>query len=535
MSPFASKYSKSSYRTINLLNKTYLTTPQLKQIQSHFIISGAIADPFAAGKLIAKFAIFDLSHTQALFHFLPQRSTNIWNTMIKAFTENHRPENALSLYKKMLESNFLPNNYTFSFVFRACSELCDVSLGLMYHTHVVRLGWECYDFVQNGLIHCYASCKSMKVARKLFDVSTKRDVITWTALINGYLKIGEAGAAMELFDQMPERNAVSWSAMINGYVQMGFFNEALEIFNDMQVARIRLNQSGAVGLLSACASLGALDQGRWIHAYIDRVKMEVDTVLGTGLIDMYSKCGCIDMACHVFEKMSRRDVFAYTSIISGLANNGASKSAIELFRRMEDEGIRPNDVTLISVLNACSRMGLVEEGLRIFKSIRDVYGIEPGAQHYGCLVDLISRAGLLEQAINVVREMPMNPDSYVLGALLGACRVHGDIDLGREIVEGLAERCLDQSGIHVLLSNIYASINQWDDVERVRKGMEEKKVKKVPGFSLIEVDGSVFKFFAGDRSHDQMKEIEFTSLGIDKDLKSIQVDAGRFTIGQICQ
>ncbi|KAL2456346.1 Pentatricopeptide repeat-containing protein [Forsythia ovata] len=489
MSLFASKYSKSSHRAISLLNRRCLGIPELKQIQSHLIISGAIADPFAAGKLIAHFAIFDLSHSHTLFQLLPQRSTSIWNAIIRAFTENHKPEDALSLYKQMLGSNFLPNNYTFSFVFRACSELGDVSLGLMYHTHVFRLGWECYDFVQNGLIHCYASCKSMEIARKLFDVSSKRDVITWTAVINGYLKIREDGAAKELFDQMPERNEVSWSAMINGYVQMGLFKEAVEMFNDMRVAGIRLNQSGAVGLLSACASLGALDQGRWIHAYIDRVKMEVDRVLGTALVDMYSKCGCIDMACYVFEKMLCRDVFAYTSIISGLANHGESTSAIELFKRMEDEGIRPNNITLICVLSACSRMGLVEEGLRIFKSMKDVYGIEPGSQHYGCLVDLISRAGLLEQAIKVVREMPMNPDSYVLGALLSACRVHGDIDIGKEMVEGLAERRLDHSGINVLVSNIYASIDQWDDVERVRKGMEEKNVKKVPGFSLIEVEG----------------------------------------------
>lgn len=487
MQQFASNYLKSSHRVLSL-RYHQCTTPQLKQIQSHLIVSGAIGDPFFVGKLSARFAISDLSHAQALSHLSSHRSVSIWNTVIRALYENRQPENAFLLCKQMVKSGFLPDNYTLSYILRACAETADVVSVLMYHSLVIKLGWERYDYVQNGLIHCYASCKFVEFARKLFDENSDRDVITWTAVINGYLKIGELGLARELFDQMPNKNAASWSSMINGYARMGMFMEALEIFNDMLISGIRRNFSGLVGALSACTYLGALVQGMWIHAYIDRNNMELDEVLGTALIDMYAKCGCIGIACDVFEKMPCRDVFAYTSLILGLANHGESFSALEVFRRMEDEGVWPNEVTFISVLSACSRVGLVEEGLRIFGRMKDVYGIVPRPQHYGCLVDLLGRAGLLEQANKVVRRMPIEPDAYMLGALLNACRVHGNIDLGKTMVDGLTERSLDHSGVHVLLSNIYASLNKWDDVERVRKEMAEKKVKKVTGCSLLEID-----------------------------------------------
>lgn len=441
--------------------------------------------------------------------------------MIRGFAEKNEPNKALSLYKRMCISNFLPNNYTFSFVLKACAELSDSLTGLVCHAQVIKLGWENYDFVLNGLIHCYASFDCIGPAKNLFDTSMNRDVITWTSLINGYVKSGQIFVARQLFDEMPQRNVVSWSAMITGYVQFGLFKEALELFNEMQICGMQPNHAGIVGALTACACLGALDQGRWIHAYVNRNGMELDRVLGTALIDMYSKCGCIDTARCVFEGMRNKDVFAFTSLISGLANHDQGACAIELFARMQNEGVVPNEVTFICVLNACSRMGLVDEGLSIFSSMSEIYGIKPRVQHYGCLVDLLGRAGRLEEAKRVVKEMPLNPDNYVLGALLNACRVHGDFELGKETVESLVKRSLDHGGVHVLLSNIYASAKQWEVVAKVRKGMEDKNVRKVPGCSLIEVDGLVCEFVYGERSHVLMEEIEFLLFVIDKHLKSL--------------
>ncbi|XP_038701549.1 pentatricopeptide repeat-containing protein At5g66520-like [Tripterygium wilfordii] len=522
-STFASKYLKSSQRTLTLLSQC-LTIAQVKQIQSHLTVSGTILDPYAAGKVVAFCAIHDggdLSHAFQLFLRLPHRTAFIWNTIIRGFSEKNQPTMAISLYREMLESGFLPNNYTFSFILRACAELSDLILGFSFHAQAIRLGWEQYDFVQNGLIHLYATCDSVDLARKLFDVSSNRDVITWTALINGYVKADRIDTAREMFDQMPEKNTVSWSAMINGYVQVGLFEEALELFNVMQISGFRPSHSSIVGGLTACASLGTLDQGRWIHAYVDRNGLELDRVLGTALIEMYAKCGWIDTACRVFNKMPKRDVFAFTSLISGLANHGQSARAIKLFARMDNEGVRPNEVTFICVLNACSRMGLVTEGWRIFESMSQVYGIDPGVQHYGCLMDLLGRAGRIEEAKKLLIEMPMEPDSYVLGALLNACRVHGVFDLGKEIVESLEQRSHDPCGVHVLLSNMYASADQWEDVMKVREGMEEKKVRKIPGCSLIEVDGKVCEFVAGYQSHMLTDEITLSLFGIAKHLKSL--------------
>ncbi|KAF4350142.1 hypothetical protein G4B88_019271 [Cannabis sativa] len=500
---------------------------QIKQIQSHLTISGTLFDSYSAAKIISFCATSDagdVCHAYRLFCCLPYRTTYIWNTMIRAFAERNEALKTMSLYKSMRENGLLPNNYTFSFLLRSCTELSDLSLGLVIHGQTIVLGWESYDFVQNGLIHFFASCFCMDPARKLFDMSGNRDVITWTSLINGYAKSGQVLIARDLFDQMPEKNTVSWSAMINGYCQVGFFKEALEVFSDMQASGFAPNHNSIVGALTACAFLGALDQGKWIHTYLNKNKIKLDRMMGTALIDMYSKCGCIETACVVFDEMLERDVYAFTSLISGLANHGLSTLAIDLFTRMHDEGVLPNEVTFIGVLSACSRMGLVDEGLKIFESMRTVYRVEPRVQHYGCLVDLLGRVGMIDEAKKVVRTMPMEPDSYVLGALLNACRVHGNVELGQEMVGHLAKQGLDHSGVHVLLSNMYASADQWDCVKTVRETMERKRVTKVPGCSLIEVDGSVNEFVAGDRSHVLMQEIISLLLAMDKHLKSICFD-----------
>lgn len=447
--------------------------------------------------------------------------------MIRANVEKDLPNEAIWLFKNMGLNGFLPNNYTFSFVLRACVELGNGLLGVLCHCQSLKLGWAGYDFVQNGLIHMYAVCGCVCEARKLFDSSLNRDVITWTAVINGYLKSGEIKAARELFDKMPVKNEVTYSAMINGYAQVGLFNDGLDLFNYMQLQGIKPNHGGIVGALSACAFLGALDQGRWIHAYIDRNKLELDIVLGTALIDMYAKCGCMEAARRVFDDMPRRDVYSFTSLISGLANHGQSVDTFNLLTRMQKDGVEPNEVTFICILSMCSRLGLVEEGLKLFESMRHVYRIEPGVEHYGCLVDLLGRAGMLEQAKKLVREMPKEPDSYVLGALLNACRIHGEVELGEEMVNGLVKKSLDHGGVHVLLSNIFASFDQWSYVEKVRKGMVEKNVRKVPGCSLIEVDGVAYEFVAGDRSHELMDEIISLLIAADIQLKSLWINEKR--------
>nr|XP_009394320.2 PREDICTED: pentatricopeptide repeat-containing protein At5g66520-like [Musa acuminata subsp. malaccensis]XP_018683297.1 PREDICTED: pentatricopeptide repeat-containing protein At5g66520-like [Musa acuminata subsp. malaccensis] len=527
MLPSLTKYFKSDLRTLSLLRHPRLSMREAKRIHAHLLVSGTISDPYAAGKLVAFCAVSDrgdLDYAGLVFRCLPCRSAFLWNTMIRAHVERGRPADALRLYYQMFAAGFLPNNYTFSFLLRACLDRDSLSDGRKFHAMIVGLGWESYDFVQNGLIHMYSYCGCVDSARKLFDCSSNRDVISWTAMINGYAKLGKLDAARELFDRMPERNAVSWSAMITMYAQFGRFKEALEVFSEMQLARVQPNHAGIVGALSACGSLGALDQGKWIHVFAERNGMELDKILGTALIDMYAKCGCVNNALEVFHSMPERDVYAYTAMISGLSNSRHIEEAMDLFSRMEEEGVRPNEVTFICVLSACGRMGLVDRGREIFESMEGVYKIKPGVEHHGCLVDLLGRAGRVEEAKKVVREMPMEPDSYVLGALLNACSMHGEAELGRETVESLKKLGLDHSGVHVLMSNMCASADRWEDVARVRREMEMRKVMKVPGCSMIEVDGVACEFIAGDRSHAQMKEILVAIKRIDMQLRSFGDD-----------
>ncbi|XP_072994932.1 pentatricopeptide repeat-containing protein At5g66520-like [Typha latifolia] len=516
------RFKRCDFLTLSLLHHhPHLSLRSLNQIHAHLLVSGAIADPFAAAKLLSLVSLSgDLDHSRFLFSHLPRRSTFLYNSLIKTHLEKDLFYESLSLYKQMLALGFSPNNYTFSFLLRACVGVSSLLDGKKFHAHIVRLGWESYDFVQNGLIHMYSSCGCVDSARKLFDQSLSKDVITWTAMVHGYVKSGHISFARAMFEQMPERNAVSWSTMITAYAQSGEFREALKLFNEMQVVGVCPNHAGIVGALSACGFLGALEQGKWIHAFVERNGMELDRILGTALIDMYAKCGYIETAWQVFDAMIERDVFAFTSMISGLSNHGHSKKAVDLFDRMQVEGVRPNEVTFICVLSACGRMGLVEQGREIFKSMNEIYGIEPGVEHYGSLVDLLGRAGLFEEAKRIIKDMPMEPDSYVLGALLNACTVHGNMELGRQMVESLAEFGLDHSGVHVLLSNMYASASRWEDVMKVRKRMEEKKVRKLPGCSMIEVDGMACEFVAGDRSHLQMEEILVIVKGMDKQMKS---------------
>ncbi|MQL97557.1 hypothetical protein Taro_030256 [Colocasia esculenta] len=521
------RYLKPDKRTLSLLQQCDLTMRGIKQIHAHLVVSGAIADPYAAGKIVAFCAISDrgdLAHAHLLFRGLPHSTTFLWNTLMRAHVERNDSGAALAIYGRMLAEGLLPNNYSFSFVLRACLDLSALTDGRKFHAQIVRLGWESYDFVQNELIHMYACCGCLDVARKVFDSSLSRDVISWTAMVDGYAKSGQIDEARRLFDRMPERNAVTWSAMISGYVQMEMFQEALALFSEMQQAGVHPNHAGIVGALTACAFLGAFDQGRWIHAYVERNKMELDRILGTALIDMYAKCGCIETAWQIFGEMPNRDVFAYTSIISGLSNHGHSEKAIELFDKMKTDNVKPNKVTYICVLTACSRMGLVAEGKKLFESMSSVHGIQPGVEHYGCLVDLLGRAGLVGEAARVVREMPMEPDAYVLGALLNACRMHGNVELAKKTVESLQELGLDHGGVYVLLSNMYASANRWHYVAEVRKGMEDKKVMKVPGCSVIEVDGVACEFVAGDRSHRLMEEIISTLKVMDMQLKLLNTD-----------
>ena len=419
------------------------------------------------------------------------------------------------------------------------------------HAHVVKHGLAGDRYIQSAGIQLYATCGRINNARRLLDGRGEADAVSWNAMIDGYFKCGDLESAerlfesmpcpnvgswnamitgyarcgrvedsRRLFDEMPQRDEVSWSAMIDGYVQQDCFKEALMVFNEMQRRGIRVRKFVMSSVLAACANVGALDQGRWIHAYVERNSIQLDAILGTSLVDMYAKCGRLDLALELFDRIHSKEVFTWNAIIGGLAMHGRADEALKLFSQMQMEKFKPDRITFVGVLNACAHAGLVEEGLQFFNSMEKVHGIRPVVEHYGCMVDLLGRAGLLDEALDIINTMPMKPNAAVWGALLGACRIHGNVELGERVGEILLELEPQNSGRYALLSNIYARAGRWDDVSRVRKLMKERGVRTTPGSSLIDLDAVIHEFVIGGGSHPEMKEIRAMLEEMIKKLKS---------------
>ncbi|PIA52628.1 hypothetical protein AQUCO_01000479v1 [Aquilegia coerulea] len=484
----------------------------------------------------------------------------------------------------------IPDVHTYIMVLKNCSKT-KYKYPNQIHADIIKVGVYGDTYIMNSMIKAYASVGYFNLAGKVFDEIQEKDVISWTALIDGYVKNGfpkegldcfikmwylgvevdertvvsvlcavgmlgylwigkwihgfyvecgrvhrdvyVGGALVDMYakcgccddaqkvaDEMPERNTVSWSALIAGYVQGNRFKEALLVFEDMLLEQVEPNQTTLSSVLTACAQLGALDQGRWVHEYIDKNELGVNTILGTTMIDMYAKCGCIQEAFLVFQKLSNKNVYAWTTMITGLAMHGYASSSLILFSQMLTTGVKPNEITLLGVLSACCHRGLVDEGRRIIRSMLRIYGIVPNMNHYGCMVDLLGRAGNLDEALDLIKSMPMNASSGVWGALFGACMIHKSYELGEQVGKHLIKLQPHHSGRYMLLANLYSVCKRWEEAAHVRKLMKEKGVNKKPGWSLIEVDGAIHEFIASC-VHPQSEDIYVILDAINLQLKLV--------------
>ncbi|XP_027174152.1 pentatricopeptide repeat-containing protein At5g66520-like [Coffea eugenioides] len=491
------------------------TMAEIKQHHAQIIKLGLSSDNDTIGRVIKFCAISetkDLNYALKVFHTLPSPDPFIYNTIIRGYLQSNLPRNCITFYTKMLEDSVIPNNFTFPPLIRACCVDNAIQEGKQVHSHVIKYGFLSDGFAQNNLIHMYVNFNNLEDARRVFDKLVYKDDVSWTTLIDGYAQLGCLDEAYKVFESMPvdkrKNSAVSWNAMIAAYVQSSRFHEAFELFEKMRLENVKMDKFVAASMLSACIGLGALEQGKWIHRYIKESGIEVDSKLQTTVIDMYCKCGCLDEAFEVFKRLESKGISSWNCMIGGLAINGKGVAAIELLKEMEREkNVAPDYITFVNLLSACAHSGLVDEGKYYFRYMTEVYGIEPGMEHYGCMVDLLGRAGLLEEARKVIDEMPMRPDVGVLGALLGACKIHGNIELGEEIAKQVIELEPSNSGRYVLLANLYANAGRWEDVAYVRKLMNDRGVKKAPGCSAIELEGAVNEFIAGGRTHPEAKEI----------------------------
>ncbi|OWM85667.1 pentatricopeptide repeat-containing protein At1g31430 [Punica granatum] len=480
-------------------------------VHGHVVKAGMDLDPYVGNSLMDLYGGFGRAESMLrVFDGMPERDVVSWNVMISSYVRCGKFSNAVDAFRRMWSEGMLsPDEATVVSTLSACTSLKMLELGVEIHRYIDE-NLDRTLIMSNALLDMYSKCGSLSTARQIFNEMQVKNVICWTSMITGYINVGEIDAARELFDRSPSRDVVLWTAMINGYVQFNRFDEAMDLFQEMQTARVRPDKYTAVALLTGCAQTGALKQGRWIHGYIEEHLIKVDAIVGTALIDMYAKCGCIGRALDVFRSLQQKDTASWTSIICGLAMNGKAREAIELFNEMRQVGFKPDDITFIGVLSACSHGGLVDEGRWFFNLMKEFYMIEPKLEHYGCLVDLLGRGGLLHEAEELIKEVPAGSIEVAIplyGALLSACRVHGNVDIGERMAQRLVGMESGDSSVHTLLANIYASCDRWGDVMRVRRKMKDLGVRKVPGCSSIEVDGVVHEFLVRDPSHPKMDDI----------------------------
>ncbi|CAA2977840.1 pentatricopeptide repeat-containing At5g66520-like [Olea europaea subsp. europaea] len=532
-----------SQKTIlNFLNTKCSTSMEnLEQAHALILKTDHFQDHYVAGTLVKCYAnprLGSLESSIRVLEHVQNPNVFVWNCIIKGCVDNKEFFKAICFYIGMVSVDSRPNKYTYPPLFKACIVKELIAEGMQLHGHIIKHGLNADGHIISSGIRMYASLGRLEDAQNMFDESAQRDVVccnamidgcmksrdlesarelfddmkeknvgSWNTMVSGYANNGQIEEAKKYFDEMPEKDEVSWSAMIDGYSKGRYFKEALEVFNAMQGEEIKPSKFVLSSVLAACANVGALAQGKWIHDYVRRNSIPLDAVLGTSLVDMYAKCGRIDLAWEVFEKMKDKEIFSWNAMIGGLAMHGRAEDAIELFVKMLRQNLKPNDITFTALLNACAHTALVDKGLEYFHSIEQVYELKPTLEHYGCVVDLLGRAGLLTEAVGLINHMPMKPNAVVYGALLSACGIHGNVDLAEKIGETLLELEPENSGRYALLSNIYAKAGKWDNVAKLRKSMKERGMKTIPGSSTINLNGIVHEFKVGDSSHPQINDI----------------------------
>ncbi|KAL6214582.1 hypothetical protein ACLB2K_014014 [Fragaria x ananassa] len=442
------------------------------------IKTNTIQDSFFTNQLItASSSLSRLNHAALAFSHIQNPNAFVYNAMIKASVHCGHPFQGLLCFINMLRNRIFPTSYTYPSLIKACASVSVMGFGEGVHGRVWKTGFDSHVYVQ-------------------------------TALIDLYSKLGRVGDARKVFDEIPDRDGFAWTTMVASHVRNKRFREALAVFDEMRINGVSPDAVTMSTVVSACAHLGALDLGKEIHYYVMRNGFDLDVYIGSALIDMYAKCGALDRALVVFFNLRGKNLFCWNSVIEGLAAHGDAEKALAMFSKMEREKIKPNGVTFVSVLSACTHAGLVEEGRRRFSSMTQDYSILPGVEHYGCMVDLLSRAGLLDNALELIKSMKLKPNSVIWGALLGGCKLHKNLEIAKVSVNELMVLEPDNSGHYNLIVNMYADVNRWGEVADVRAIMKQLGVEKTsPGSSWIEIERKIHTFAASDKSHAASGEI----------------------------
>ncbi|WOH07905.1 hypothetical protein DCAR_0727339 [Daucus carota subsp. sativus] len=470
---------------------------------------------------------------EKLFNEMPERNVVSWNTMIEGYVRNGLIDSALGLFDRMPERNVVSWNT----VINALAKCGKIEAALRLFDEMPEkdvISWTAmvgglaklgrldearrlFDRMPernvvswNAMITGYTQNKELDEAFYLFERMPEKDVPSWNTMITGFTQNGELGMARKLFDEMPLKNVISWSTLINGYVLDDQSEEALKIFMHMQAeGSVKPNEGTFVSLLGACSSLAGLSEGKQIHQNISKTVYQDDKLVVSALLNMYAKCGELTIAKKIFNDglRSQRDLVSWNGMIAAYAHHGRGSDAINLFKEMQNFGFKPNDVTYVALLAACSHAGLVEEGLQYFDQLTKDRSIQVNEDHYTCLIDLCGRAGSLKEAFNLIKKLPVKPSSSVWGALLAGCNVYGNANLGKLVAKQMLAAEAENAGTYILQANIYSSSGKWREAANLRMKMKEKGLKKQPGCSWIEIGNRFHVFVVGDKSHCDTKLI----------------------------
>ncbi|XP_074335863.1 pentatricopeptide repeat-containing protein At4g19191, mitochondrial [Apium graveolens] len=433
---------------------------------------GVEGDVLVGNTLIASYAkCGDLGSAEKVFYGIGFGCLSVvsWNSLIAGWAYGGQLIKAVGLYRMMLCYGFRPDGSTILNLLTSCVQREALNCGKSLHSHGIKVGCDAYVSVLNTLISMYS-------------------------------KTGDVCSARNVFDSMQEKTCVSWTAMIGCYAEKGDLDEAMVLFQSMEAAGLKPDLVTALYIISGCGQIGALETGRWIHNYAVLNKLR-NLVVSNALMDMYAKCGCMTLAREIFSTMHEKSIVSWTTIISGYALNGEFKEALDHFELMVELGLTPNHVTFLSVLQACNHAGFLEKGWECFHLMVNVYELSPQIEHYSCIADLLGRKGRLREAVEFVQNMRIRPDAGIWGALLSACKIHHNIEIGQYAAERLLEIDPQVAAPYVEMANIYASVGRWDGVSTMRSMMKDNQVTKYPGQSVVQVNGKTHTFTVEERCH----------------------------------
>ncbi|XP_043693923.1 pentatricopeptide repeat-containing protein At4g19191, mitochondrial-like [Telopea speciosissima] len=470
-----------SVTVVNLLRSSV----DLNSLETGRFVHALIVLSNLGGDLIVNTALLtmysklgSLETARLLFEKMPEKDCVVWNLMISAYSRNGCPVEALKLLIQMGTRGIRADLFTAIAAISSIGDMRSLQWGKQTHAHVIRNGLDYQVSVHNSLIEMYGKCEIVESARKIFDLLLNKSII-------------------------------SWSSMIKGYVNHGQYDEALSFFFKMRIEGFKVDSITVINILPACVNAGALETLQYLHGYSIKHGLNLVVSVVTAFLISYAKCGCIEMAQKLFseEKIDSRDIVSWNSMISAYSKHGNWSQCFELYRQMKDMKLRPDRVTFLGLLTACVNSGFVKEGWECYKEMTETYGCQPNQEHYGCMVDLLGRAGHIKEALELIRTMPIDPDVRVWGPLLSACKKHSETRVAEFAAKKLIAMEPRNAGNYILLSNIYAAAGKWEGVAEMRAVLRDRGLKKTPGCSWLEINGNVHEFRVADQSHPKSVDI----------------------------